>query len=295
MMKVSAFTFIRNAVKYDYPAVESITSILPIVDEFIVCLGDSDDGTEEEINKIGSSKIKIVPSVWDDALREGGKVLAVETNKALDATASDADWLFYIQGDEVVHEKYLPAIKKAMEKYKDDAHVEGLLFRFVHFYGSYHYVADGRKWYSHEVRIIRNNKAIRSYRDAQGFRLNDRKLNVKKIDAAVYHYGWVKNPVHMQKKRKENARFWIDESGEKQWHETIEAEGEKFDYSKIDSLSVFDESHPAVMKKRVDGEDWQFEHNIKKKNFKNIKYRFLYFLDKKFGWRPFEYRNYKLV
>jgi hypothetical protein len=295
MMKVSAFTFIRNAVKYDYPVVESIKSVLPLVDEFIVCVGNSDDGTETLIQNIGSSKIKIVPSVWDDGLREGGKVLAVETNKALDATAADSDWLFYIQGDEVVHEKYVPAIKKALEKYKNDKSVEGLLFRFVHFYGSFHYVADGRKWYSHEVRIIRNNKEIRSYRDAQGFRINDRKLKVKRIDAAIYHYGWVKNPVHMQKKRVENARFWIDEEGEKRWMEEVKEEGEHFDYSKIDSLSLFEGSHPAVMKERVEKEDWAFQHNIKKKNFKNIKYRFLYFLDKKFGWRPFEYRNYKLV
>lgn len=294
-MKVSAFTFIRNALKYDYPVIASINSILPIVDEFVVCVGNSDDGTEALIRNIASPKIKIVPSVWDDSLREEGKVLAVETNKALDATAADADWLFYLQADEVVHEQYLPVIKEAMLRYKDDKAVEGLLFRYVHFYGSYYYVADGRKWYSHEIRVIRNNKKIRSYRDAQGFRLDDKKLNVKKIDAAIYHYGWVKNPVFMQKKRKENARFWINEQEEKEWMAKMEKEGEQFDYSQIDSLSLFEGSHPAVMKERVAAEDWTFEHNIKKKNFKNIKHRFLYFLNKKFGWRPFEYRNYRLV
>jgi hypothetical protein len=35
-MKVGGFTFVRNVVKYDYPVVESIRSILPVVDEFIV-------------------------------------------------------------------------------------------------------------------------------------------------------------------------------------------------------------------------------------------------------------------
>jgi glycosyltransferase involved in cell wall biosynthesis len=109
-MKVSGFTFVRNAVKYGYPVVESITSILPVVDEMIVCLGNSDDETEAVIKAIGSAKIKIVHSVWDDSLREGGKVLAVETDKAIAATAADSDWLFYIQADEVVHEKYHHAI-----------------------------------------------------------------------------------------------------------------------------------------------------------------------------------------
>ena len=104
-MKVSGFTFVKNAIKYGYPVVESIRSVLPIVDEMIVCLGDSEDETDKLIESIGSEKIKIVRSVWDNNLREGGKVLAVETNKAMDATASDSDWLFYIQADEVLHEQ----------------------------------------------------------------------------------------------------------------------------------------------------------------------------------------------
>jgi len=194
-MKVSGFTFIKNAIKYDYPVVEAITSVLPMVDEFIVCLGDSEDATNELIALIGSDKIKTIHSVWDNSLREGGKVLAVETDKALQATAADSDWLFYIQADEVIHEKYQTIIIDAMRKYKDDKKVDGLLFHYTHFFGSYKYVGDGRSWYSKEIRIIRNNKKIRSYRDAQGFRFDDnRKLNVKLIDAYIYHYGWVKNP-----------------------------------------------------------------------------------------------------
>ena len=70
-MKVSGFTFVRNAVKYDYPVVESIRSILPAVDEFIVNVGRCDDGTLELIRSIRDPKIKIVESVWDETLREG--------------------------------------------------------------------------------------------------------------------------------------------------------------------------------------------------------------------------------
>jgi hypothetical protein len=122
-------------------------------------------------------------------LRSGGKVLAVETNKALAATASNSDWLFYIQADEVLHEKYHAGILKAMQQYKDDKEVEGLLFHYHHFYGSYNLIGDGRRWYSKEIRVIRNDKRITSYRDAQGFRWEDnRKLNVKLIDAYIYHY-----------------------------------------------------------------------------------------------------------
>lgn len=294
-MKVSGFTFVKNAVKYGYPVVESITSVLPIVDEMIVCLGDSEDETNKLIENISTEKIKVIHSVWDNNLREGGKVLAVETNKAMDATASNSDWLFYIQADEVLHEKYHPVIVGAMEKYKDDARVEGLLFKYHHFYGSYRFIGDGRRWYSKEIRVIRNNKNIRSYRDAQGFRLNDRKLNVKLIDAYIYHYGWVRNPVEMQKKYADFGKLWHTDEGYENWAEELKKKSAEFDYSTIDSLTVFRGTHPAVMTQLVSKEDWKFDIDVKKKNFKNTKHRILYFIWKNFGWRPFEYSNYKRI
>jgi hypothetical protein len=294
-MKVSGFTFVRNAVKYGYPVVESISSILPVVDEMVVCLGNSDDGTEALIKGIGSDKIKIVYSVWDESIREGGKVLAVETNKALEAVASNSDWLFYIQADEVVHEQYHHNIIKAMQQYLADIKVDGLLFNYSHFYGSYKYIGDGRSWYSKEIRIIRNNKQIRSYRDAQGFRKEDnQKLNVKQIDAYIYHYGWVKNPLLMHKKIEGVGMLWSGgERSEK--NDEPDKSNIAFDYSKIDSVTFFTGTHPVVMKQLVDNEDWNFEADTKTKNFKNIKHRILYFLSQKFSWRPFEYRNYKKI
>ena len=291
-MKVCGFTIVKNAVKYDYPVAESIRSILPLVDQFVVSLGDSEDETARLVGTIHSDKIKIIHSVWDRTLREGGQVLAVETNKAMSAIDGDADWLFYLQADEVVHEKYLPVIREAMEQYKDDKNVEGLLFRYLHFYGSYKYVGDGRKWYSREVRVIRNNKQVKAYRDAQGFRINNRKLKVKEIDAYIYHYGWVKNPLFMQQKLRDFGQYWNSDERHEEWKQQLDAKGPEFDYSAIDTLSRFEDGHPEVMKERVSREDWDFRYNIKKKNFKNIKYRLLYHLERWFGWRPFEYRNY---
>ena len=294
-MKVSAFTFVKNAIRYDYPVVESIKSILPIVDEYVVCLGDSDDETETMVRSINSEKIKFINSVWDKNLREGGKVLAVETDKAMDAIHPDADWLFYLQADEVIHERYLPAIQQAMEKNKNDHRIEGLLFKYLHFYGSYEYIGNGRKWYSKEIRIIRNNKQIRSYKDAQGFRLNGRKLKVKQINAYIYHYGWVRNPVFMQKKWRDFGQFWNEDEGHQQWTQNVDRRGGEFDYSQIDSLALFTGTHPSVMQNRISIQNWKFDYDIKKKNFKNTKHRILYFLEKTFGWRPFEYRNYSKI
>lgn len=288
-MKVVGFSFIRNAVKFDYPIVESITSILPICDEFIIALGNSDDNTEDLIKSIDSNKIRIIHTTWDDSLRKGGKVLAVETNKAFNQI-KDANWAFYIQGDEVIHEKYLPIIKESMEKWKDDEKVEGLLLNYTHFYGSYDFVGDSRRWYRREIRIVRADKNISSYKDAQGFRKNERKLNVKHINAWVYHYGWVKPPFEQQEKQKYFNTLWHDED----WIKKNVKQTNQFDYSTIDSLSLFEGTHPMVMQKRINKLNWKFDFDPTKKNF-GLKTKLLHWVEKKSGWRIGEYKNYKII
>ncbi len=289
-MKVSGFTFIRNAIKFDYPIVEAITSILPLCDEFVVMLGDSEDGTKKLLESINSSKIKIYESTWDENLREGGKILAVETNKALEKISPDSDWAFYIQGDELVHEKYLPAIKEAMQKWKDDKRVEGLLFNYAHFYGSYDYVGDSTQWYRREVRIIRPHAGIYSFRDAQGFQKKGRPLRVKNANAEVYHYGWVKPPSRQQEKQKYFHKLWHND----EWVKKNVADADEFDYSKIDSLNRFEGTHPAVMKKRIAEKNWKFNFDPRKKKLK-FKSALKSGFEKIFGFRPGEYRNFRLL
>lgn len=291
-MKVSAFTFVRNAVKFDYPVVESIRSILPLCDEVVVSVGDSDDGTLQLIETIGSPKVRIVHSTWDDSLKEGGRILAVETNKAFDHVSEDSTWAFYIQGDEVVHEDDLPAIRAAMEQYKNDQRVQGLLFNYHHFYGSYDYLGDSRTWYNKEIRIIRNDKRIRSYRDAQGFRLDNQKLQVKPVKAWMYHYGWVKNPAEQARKNKSSASLYYGHDQEKMGRVLA---AEEFDYSAIDSLKKFTGSHPRVMHERIARRNWQFEYDISRKKFRSVKHRVLYWIEQKTGVRLFDYKNYKRI
>ncbi len=69
-MKVSGFTFVRNGVKYDYPFIESINSLLPICDEVIVAVGQSEDDTLNRIKLFHSPKIKILETIWDESIRE---------------------------------------------------------------------------------------------------------------------------------------------------------------------------------------------------------------------------------
>lgn len=291
-MKISGFTIVRNAVLYDYPIVEAITSILPVVDEMIVLVGNSEDNTEELIRSIKSDKIKIHRSVWDENSKKGGVVLAIETDKAFQLISPESDWAFYIQADEVIHEKYHDTIRRTSLLYKDDKRVEGLLFNYLHFYGTYDYVADSRKWYHKEVRIIRNDKGIHAYRDAQGFRRGVKKINVKPVDAMVYHYGWVKNPRKMKEKLKKIQELWIDTINDPT---NIERRsGDIFDFNAFDSLKHFQGEHPSVMKKRIKDKNWDIDLDISKKKF-SFKEKLLYWYEKKTGKRLFDFRNYKII
>ena len=327
-MKTAGFTFIRNALLYDYPVVEAITSILPVCDYFVVTVGKSDDGTLDLIRGIGDPKIHILETVWDDALREGGRVLAVETNKAFDAIPPEFDWCFYIQADECVHEADLPVIRAGMERWLNDPETEGLLFKYRHFYGSYDYVGVSRRWYRREVRIIRNNKRIRSYRDAQGFRIYPgsgnptpepspegegrrdvtgpstsplpfrggvgggvgAKLRVRLLDAHIHHYGWVKHPATQQRKQLNFNRLW--HSDEKV--QAMVGQSDAFLYDGSEPLERFAGTHPAVMLPRIQAVNWQFAGYPERARW-SWKDRLSRFLEQETGWRPGEYKNYILL
>ena len=290
-MKVAGFTFVRNAVKYGYPVKEAIQSILPLCDVFVVAVGDSNDDTLDLIKSIDSNKIKIIETVWDDSLREGGRVLAIETDKAYAAIPEDTDWAFYIQGDEVLHEKYYPVIRESMNKYQENEKVEGLLFKYRHFYGSYNYIGDSYQWYRREIRLFKYNQSVFSYKDAQGFRMKpNEKLGVKLIDAYIHHYGWVREPEAMQKKRVSFSSLYHDD----QWVDKHIGDAHSFDYSGIDSLKKYDGTHPKVMIPLIEQKNWKFDHDLSQ-NKQSFKDKLKMFFEKITGRRIGEYRNYKLL
>lgn len=291
-MKVTGFTFIRNAERNDYPIVEAITSVLPLCDEFIVAHGNSDDNTLQLIKNIDSPKIKIISTQWNDDLRNGGEVFALETNKAYGAISSDSDWAIYIQGDEVIHEKYHETIRKEMLQNLEDKNIEGLLLKYIHFYASYDFYAISRRWYRKEIRILRNIKGVSSYRDAQGFRLNQRKIKVKEIDAYIYHYGWVKPPHGLKNKVRNFNKFYHDDH----WIEENHPKAVEFDFGNADELRKFEGTHPRVMQNRIEKTNWTFttDPSLLKKKM-NLKRKFLKWIEELTNYRPFEYKNYKKV
>jgi hypothetical protein len=270
-----------------YPVLQSIRSLLPLVDEFVIGIGQSDDQTKEIILGLNDPKIRVFDSFWDTKKTKGGLILSEKTNEALDRCRND--WCFYIQADEVVHEADLPLIRKALETYQDDKRVQGLLFKYIHFYGSYQTIATSRQWYRNEVRVVRKSTGIRSFNDAQGFRIDGEKPVVASSGGRIFHYGWVKPPQMMGQKSKLLNRWW---HGNKR-----DNEFEDFKYDRQYGLRRFEETHPAVMRELIESQDWKFdsERSLSDWTLKDVNLLASDVFEKVFKHRIGEYRPYQLI
>ena len=250
-MKVSGFTFIRNAIKYDFPVVEAIQSALPIVDEFVVNVGKSEDDTLGLIRSIPSAKVRIVETVWDDNLRRDGEVFGLQQDVAL--SHCTGDWALLVQADEVLHEDDYPIIQKAMRIYLSQPEVMGLIFRMLHFKGDYWSVDP---WMYHKAtRVVRNDGKIRSTKDCCDFVVEGSKGMIKAspcgrlTNARMFHYGWVKDPeVLKQKLQYQISRH----DGDRLSSDEIDLQAAlRSEYPNYDILKEYRGTHPAVMQKRL--------------------------------------------
>jgi hypothetical protein len=263
-MTISGYTFVRNAIKLAYPLKESILSILDIVDEFVIayCPGDEDDSTLAVIESINSEKIKVISAAWEPEKFKQNTLYSYLSDIAKNECTGD--WLFYLQVDEIVHEKYLSLIGNACEHYLGNQNIEGLLFYYRHFWGDYDHCFTHHGWYPREIRIIKNIPEIHSWRDAQSFRFYNhfesstkyyqtkegtRKLNVALIPAEIYHYGWVRPPQTMSDKHNRMSKTFRNN--------TLDIYSEDFDFGPLNNVPVFQGTAPKVMAERIHSMDWQ--------------------------------------
>lgn len=314
-MKISGFSMVKNATKLYYPIKQAIQSVLPIVDEFVIAIGDcdKDDNTRDEVLSIGSDKVKIIDTVWDIEKFKRGSENAHQTDIAKEACSGD--WLLYLQADEVIHERYLDNIVKSCKQYLDYPKVEGLLFKYKHFWGDYRHYHISHGWYPYEIRIVRNDPDIHSWQSAQsfrripnfdGFHYHQEKgtslLNVALIDAYIYHYGWVRPPKLMRNKMKSLETI---HHGKEKVDAKFEKVASEFDYGPLELLGEFKESHPKVMEdwiKKFDWSDKLYQSGTlnpyrEKHKHEKFKYRLLTFLEQTFfgGHQIGYFKNYKRI
>jgi hypothetical protein len=306
MPPVSGFTIVRNGTKFDYPYLESLRSLLPLVDELVVNVGKGDDDTLEQVERFAregaqGKKVVVFENDWrlDDAERKkGGMILSEQTNIALDRCSNE--WCIYLQADEVIHERDYDKIRASIAAASSRPEIEGLLFDYVHFYGSFDVIQQTRSAYRREVRAVRRSSTARSVGDAQSFRrgADNGKLVVMRAGGArIFHYGWVRTPEAMKEKT-----YFMDQL----YHgaPTPEAEasrtpftGDNYRYKRFWGLKPFVSTHPAVMRLRIDDKGWHW--NLKTSPFvwkwSDTKKVVLDLFERATGLRLFEYRSYKLV
>jgi hypothetical protein len=310
-MKISGFTFLKNANKLFYPIEESILSILDLVDEFVVALGqgDGDDTSLEILLKINSPKLKIINTIWDFKEFPNGSTYAQQTDIAKEACTGD--WLFYLQGDELIHESQKERIKIACNKYLNATEVEGFVFDYLHFWGDYEHYFSDHCWYKKEIRIIRNLPEIHSWKDAQSFRWipdfkgNDyfrtdktRKLNCVNIEVDIFHYGWVRPPQIMKNKENQANQNYNLKSKKDSFDIN-------FDYGRMDYCKIYKKTHPALMQQRIKNLNWKnllryngiAVINRHKMKHEKLKYRILIWIEEKIlnGYVIGGFKNYKLL
>ncbi|MBU0674525.1 MAG: hypothetical protein KJ950_07785 [Proteobacteria bacterium] len=296
-MKISGFTFLRNGSKLYYPITESIRSALPLVDEFVVALGqgDPDDQSREMIESIDSDKIRIIDTTWDLERYPRGMEHAHQTDIAKQACTGD--WLIYLQGDEVLHEEDLPVLRERCQKYLNRPEVEGMVLDYLHFWGNYNHHHLSHGWYKREIRLVRNLPEIHSFASAQSFRKiinfdgvsyrnkkGAEKLHCVPARARIFHYGWVRPPEKMQMKSR-----YIDTNhhGKRFVSEKYKSAPPEFDYGPLSAVARYHGTHPQVMREKIATLSWGdklYEHepaHSKRPRHKHerLKYRLLTWLE----------------
>ncbi len=280
----------RNVERLGYPFVASVRSVLPIVDEFVIALGPSDDGTEEMIRQIGDPKIRIVHTQWNERLRPDYSVkgFVYGQQKSVALFNCTGDWAFYLEADEVVHEQELPRIREAMEKHLGDPRVEALAFDYIHFYGNARSRAWSPGWYRSEVRILRNT--IPAWGPEGLFFIvleseqRGRYPRAAHTGATIYHYGWLKTSDQVRQKRESNSRFW---------GKAASVGG----YQDIDPrlIQLFEGTHPQVVQSWLPPCDGVFRGNPDHKlTSRERKHLLMLWFERVTGWR-FDKKHYCLV
>ena len=284
---ISGFTFIRNGVELGFPFEASIRSLLPLVDEFVVAVGQSNDDTLARIHALGSPKIRVIETLWNERMADRGFVYAQQ--KMIAQYACTGDWAFYLEGDELVHDAELAQIRASVDQHHANPAVEALVFDYFHFYGTPDFVANSPAWYRRECRLIRNT--IRSYApDGQYWLITadhkkGRNPQAALANAHIYHYGWVRSNEAMQKKMAQVSKFWSHAAP------TIR-------YSQFDAqvLQPFTGTHPELIKPWLESsaeKSFTIDPNYKLTK-REKRHRWLMKLEKAFG-LDFSRKHFKLV
>lgn len=193
--RLSAYSYLYQGVAFDYPFIESLQSVLPVVDELVVTYAEPcPDGTYEQLLRLAAHypQLRLLPSrLWtapDKPL--DGSLIRQAAEEAM--AACTGDWLWHLQADEV----YSNADAKKVRELVNVSHhqdVHGFIFNVLHFYGDANTVVGPQGaaagWYLQCVRLSRKG-AGQHEGDAWTQSLIPAVAHgLRRTDITLYHYG----------------------------------------------------------------------------------------------------------
>jgi hypothetical protein len=249
-----------NIFEMDYPLEAAVISALGVCDEAVIVVGQSQDTTRHFVYQMqedyGEEKIKVVETYihFDRGWEERWWNLA--------SAYTAAEWLFWLDADEAIHEYDVPLIKETMRK----PEVELIRFPFLHFYASKDYTLRmplktntrmGRR--SAGFRIVNwctdehpNHSACQAVFGLKGKQENANSWsgpNIVEVMAPIYHYGWCRKPLALAMSRAKHRAWYADGGG---LEDGRLPEVKPFDFRIKDRLAngqiaQWQGNHPAVM------------------------------------------------
>lgn len=191
---ISAFQFIKNGIKYQYPFIDSIKSVSAFVSEFIIIDGNSDDKTYEELKKLANinRKIRLIQIDCVDDWHRNRK-LSDMLNIAI--TECKNEWCFLVHPDEIFSPDYLKDFNALFykEEYKN---IDAFIFPVMHFWKTKKHIlwhpnplSYIYKYFFNTIRLFKKKDSIQSIRD--GWSIGG-KGNFQFVDIPVFHYHFMR-------------------------------------------------------------------------------------------------------
>lgn len=207
-MKIYGFTYVRNGETLGYPYLEAIRCLSELCDAVYVAVGDSTDCTRELVAAVPA--VHVIDTIWDDALRQGGKIFSIQANTALRELRKNHSegWALHLQADQIVLRDDFAQIRADFER-AEASGCDALAMRFLHFWHTPRAIAYSKRWFPQTVVAARVGSKVESVGDSQSLGGYSKLFE---SDVNVFHYGHALGDKFYEQKQRTLHRWWHPDS-----------------------------------------------------------------------------------
>lgn len=227
----------------DYLIVQSVSSLLPICDEVVICDCDSDDGTKQIINDWATQepKIKVVDYLWTDPKGDPGWYVTWVNYAKSNLSTSHC---ILLDADELLHED-------SQREVLDAARDKKVLICNRHNFwkDAQHLIPDGQCCSREVIRVGPTKMFMPS--DYPDPRCQEAMDEAVKSNVQLFHYGFLRERKAFFRKARAVQKIWADDY-DKRLEAAEKGEGNWMDHDGVvpwkDKLDKFKGTHPEIIK-----------------------------------------------